>query len=158
MFELNGTFVIFIGLFLLFMFLLNKIMLEPVGSVIERRKARIKQDFQSAQVSNDQANEVLEAYQTHLHEIRQKSQKIIQEAALAAQNARTEKLKLAQDEGHKRLVAIKSALSAERDQLLESLVEPELQLVAAISDKLLGEQNTITLDKTKVRQVLEGAK
>jgi F-type H+-transporting ATPase subunit b len=158
LFALNGTFVIFIGLFLLFIFLLNKIMLEPVASVIERRKARIKQDYQSAQVSNDQANEVLSAYETHLHEIRQKSQKTIQEAAQAAQNARTEKLKAAQDEGHKRLVAIKSALTAERGQLLEALVEPELELVGAISDKLLGAQNTITLDKTKVRQVLEGAK
>jgi F-type H+-transporting ATPase subunit b len=157
MFELNGTFVIFVALFLLFMILLNEIMLKPVGLIIERRKARIKQEYQSAQISNDQSKEVLSAYETHLHEIRIKSQKIIQEAAQAAQEVRTEKLKSAQSEGQKKLLAVKSELTAERGNLIQSLVESELDLVGAISDKLLGEKNTMTIDRDQVRKALEVA-
>lgn len=158
MFDLNGTFFIFIGLFLLFMFLLNKIMLEPVGSVIEQRKARINKDYQWAQISNEHANEVLAEYQTHLHEIRLKSQQIVQEAAQSAQKLRTDKITAAQSEGKKRVAGIKSELTIERTYLLQSLVEPEIELVRGISDKLLGEQSPITVDKERVRNLLEAAK
>jgi F-type H+-transporting ATPase subunit b len=158
MFELNGTFVIFIGLFLIFMILLNKIMLEPVGLVIEKRKSRIKEDYQSAQTSNEEANAVLARYQAHLHAIRLESQKIIQQAAQSAQELRGEKLKTAQNEGHKKLQAVKSDLTAQRGQLLKSLVEPELELIGAISDKLLGEKGALSIDREKVGQALEAAK
>jgi F-type H+-transporting ATPase subunit b len=154
MFELNGTFVIFMGLFLVFMFLLNKIMLEPVGRVIERRKARIKQDYQSAQICNEQAGDVLSQYENHLHTIRQDSQKVIQEAAQLAQEDRLARLKAAQAEGFKRVEAIKEELTAERSQLINSLIEPELELVEAISDKLLGEKTPLTIEREKVGRLL----
>jgi len=155
MFELNGTFIIFIASFLVFMFLLNEIMLKPVGKAIADRKALVAEHLEVSKSSRIKAESELVAHQEKINSARHQAAGMRNEAAAAAQKVRDDKLKTIQDEGRKKLDAAKKDLAAEKKVLVEGLVDQELELVNTISKKLLGESAKANVDREKVRKVLE---
>lgn len=155
MFELNGTFIIFIASFLVFMFLLNEIMLKPVGKAIADRKALVAEHLEVSKSSRIKAESELVAHQEKINSARHEAAGIRNEAAAAAQKVRDEKLKKVQDEGRKKLDVAKTDLAAEKKALVDGLVDQELELVSTISKKLLGESAKSNVDREKVRKVLE---
>lgn len=157
MFELNGTYVIFIASFLVFITLLNEVMLKPVGRVLEERRAKIEADLQSAREARIQSEEVVAHYHKRMGETRGEAGRLVNEALVKAQRVRDEKLKGVQEEGRKRLDKAKAELAAERDSLIEGLVDQELDLIKSINHKLMGETAVVTLEREKVRRALEEA-
>lgn len=156
MFELNGTYIIFIASFLVFMFLLNEIMLKPVGKAIAERKSLVAEDLEVSKSTRLKAESELVAYQDRLHATRHEAAGIRNEAAATAQKVREGKLKEVQDEGRKKLDKAKSELAAEKKALVEGLVDQQVELVGSISKKLLGDSAPApSLDREKVRKVLE---
>lgn len=155
MFELNGTYIIFIASFLVFMYLLNEIMLKPVGKAIADRKALVEEHLEISKISRQKAEAELVNYQERLNSTRHEAAGIRNEAALQALKIREAKLKEVQDEGRKRLDKAKAELAAEKKTLVEGLVDQELELVNTISKKLLGDSAKANVDREKVRKVLE---
>jgi len=158
MFELNGTLILFVALFLLFMVLLNAIMLKPIAQVIDRRKARIHEDFESARLYAAEAETLVDNYQRHLHEVRVKAQTLIHETMVAAQSKRDGQTKKVQAEGTLKVEQMRTELSSQRQALLSLLVEPELELVREMTNKLLGDEQALSMDKENVRRALEEAR
>jgi F-type H+-transporting ATPase subunit b len=158
MFELNGTYVIFILLFLVFIQLLNKIMLEPVGAAIEKRSARLKENIDIAKSNMQESEKMLVDYQNNLHSTRQQAQTLIHSALAEAQKSREEKLKSVQAEGRSKLDELKAELDAGRKNLIESLIHPELELVRDILNKLLGETPKLITNEQRVAEVLESTR
>jgi len=157
MFVLNGTFVIFIGLFLSFIYLFNEIALKPIAKVIDERHSRIAGDYDAAKASNAEAEAALNQYREHIHASRVEAQKIVHEALNAANKRRDEAVKQIQDEGNKKLDAIRKELQAERKSLLSTLVESEAELIKEIVDKLVGGAHVIPVDRQRVERALEEA-
>jgi len=157
MFELNGTLVIFIASFLVFMTLLNQVMLKPIGRVLEQRAAKIKADLDAGKSARAQAEKVLDNYHEHLQKIRAEAQSIINEAVEKASYHRNVELSRVREEGQKKLDAAKAEIALERDSLMEALVKQELDLIASIAEKLLGEPVAVSLEPEKVRRALEEA-
>ena len=62
MFVPNGTLVIFVVLFLIFMMLLDQIMLKPVGRAIQKRHEKAKNDHDEAKHARQEASNLLEGY------------------------------------------------------------------------------------------------
>ena len=87
MFALNGTYVIFITLFLVFIYLLNEIMLKPVGKVMDKRRAKMQENLDTATACTQEAQKILTDYQAKLHTSRLEAQAIIQAALNTAQKA-----------------------------------------------------------------------
>ncbi len=155
MFELNGTYIIFIASFLVFMFLLNEIMLKPVGKAIADRKALVQEHQEISKISREKAEAELVSYKERLNSTRHQAAGIRNEASAAAQKVRDTKLKEVQDEGRKRLEKAKAELAEEKKELVEGLVDQELEIVNTISKKLLGDSASVNVDRDKVRKVLE---
>ncbi len=155
MFELNGTYIIFIASFLVFMVLLNEIMLKPVGKAIADRKALIQEHQEISKHSREKAEAELISYKERLNSTRHEAAGIRNEASAAAQKVREAKLKEVQDEGRKRLEKAKAELAVEKKELVEGLVDQELEIVNTISRKLLGDSASANVDRNKVRKVLE---
>jgi F-type H+-transporting ATPase subunit b len=155
MFELNGTYIIFIASFLVFMVLLNEIMLKPVGKAIADRKALIQEHQEISKISREKAEAELVSYKERLNSTRHQAAGIRNEASAAAQKVRDTKLKEVQDEGRKRLEKAKAELAVEKKELVEGLVDQELEIVNTISKKLLGDSASVNVDRNKVRKVLE---
>jgi F0F1-type ATP synthase membrane subunit b/b' len=158
MFSLNGTYVIFILLFLVFIQLLNKIMIQPVGAVLEKRGARLKENTDATKSCMQETEKILSDYQSKLHTSRQNAQTIIHNSLSEAQKSKDEKLKGIQNEGRQKLDALKEELSAGRKDLINSLVHPELDLVKNILNKLLGEIPTLVINEQRVAEVLESTR
>jgi len=157
MFDLNGTFFIFIVMFLGFVFLFNEIALKPVGQVIEARKKLIQGDLEAAQRSKEDAASVLSAYEERLQASRMEGQRIIQEVLQSAQAKRKEELARIQADGNKKIEQIRSEIASERSKLISQLVDPEIDLVQSIVKKLLGDSATIAIDRQQVQKALEEA-
>src|SRR5208282_343176 len=92
-FELNLTYFIFIAMFLLFMQALNKVFLEPVGQVIEKRKALIKNRVDEGAAARTQANSLVEDHEKELRAERIKAQTLITEVTTRAQNKRNAEIR-----------------------------------------------------------------
>jgi len=155
MFELNGTYVIFIVLFLIFIQLLNMIMLKPVGQAMEKRAARMQANLEAARNCAQETEKILADYKAKLHTSRLEAQSIIQKALTDEQKQRDDKLKTIQGEGHNKLDELKGELTSTRQSLLKSLIHPELELVGEIINKLLGERLALVTNEEHVLQVLE---
>lgn len=154
MFELNLTLVIFVFSFLIFMYLLNQIMLKPVGRVLELRAAKIKSDLEAAKDAQLQAGQAVTHYQEHLHEVRSKAQNVINESLEQSNYHRDLDLSRLREEGRKKVEESKAAIDREKSQLIEQLVEQETGLVNDIAEKLLGERVAINLEPSRVRSAL----
>jgi F-type H+-transporting ATPase subunit b len=157
MFDLNGTFFIFIALFLGFIFLFNEIALKPVGQVIEARKQLIKDDLEAAQKSRQDAEAILSAYEERLQASRMEGQRIIQEVLQSSQAKRKEELSRIHVEGNRKIEEIRSELAKQRSSLIAQLVDSEVDLVQSIVKKLLGESATLAIDRQQVQKTLEEA-
>jgi F-type H+-transporting ATPase subunit b len=157
MFDLNGTLVIFILSFLLFMMALNEVMLKPVGKVIEARKAKIKADIEAGKTAREDAQQLIAQYEKHVHEVRSNAQGVINEAIEKANYHRNLEMDRLRTEGRQKLDNAKTEIASERDSLIDGLVKQEMDLVQEIGRKLLGEDAVLALDSKKVRRAVEEA-
>jgi F-type H+-transporting ATPase subunit b len=155
MFEVNGTLVIFIISFLLFMMALNQILLKPLGEVIEKRNKHIQDDYAVAQGFRNDAEQAVAVYEKHLHEIRSKAQAVINDAVSAAQKTHDTELAKIQQEGREKVIKAKTEIAREKQTLIGLLVPSEIELVKTISDKLLGESALPALEPKVVQHALE---
>jgi F-type H+-transporting ATPase subunit b len=155
LFDLNGTFVIFILSFLVFMYLLNEIMLKPVGRVLELRAQKIQSDIDAGRSYRSQADETLSAYEKRLHDVRHQAQGIINEAIDSTSKVRAEQMKQIADQGNKNLEALRSQLEQEHAHLIDQVIPTEIALVDELTEKLLGEKPKLHLAPEQVKQVLQ---
>jgi F-type H+-transporting ATPase subunit b len=158
MFDLNLTCLIFIGMFLLFVKLLDELVLKPVGKVIEQRQAIIRDNTDRAAAARAQANEVVTQYQARIHAANAEAQSLINEVTTTAEKARVVELKKVQDKGQAEIQAAREKLLAERGGLIDQLVDQEKSLVESITKKLIGDNATVSLDSGTVKRALEEAR
>ena len=157
MFAINGTLVIFVISFLLFMILLNEIMLKPVGRVISERDAKILSDLEAAKTARAEAASKVESYESHVKQIRSEAHSLITSTVASANKEKSSALDKVHKQGNEKLEGAKANIAAEREALIDNLVAQERELVEVITQKILGEQVVLQLDSNKVRQNLEGA-
>ena len=157
MFDINGTFVVFLISFLIFMVLLNAILIKPVASVIEARAAKIKGDLEAGKAARETSEELLRNYEERLHSIRTQAQAVINEAVSAASKVRDQEMSRIAAEGQAKLEKAKEEIRTEKTRLIEDLVKQESELVQTIVSKLLDEPAKITLEPALVRKALEEA-
>lgn len=157
MFEINGTLVLFVVSFLLFMMALDAIMLKPVGKILEKRSAKIKGDLDAAKQSRNQASELVEKYEQDVKRIRHESHTLITKSVEEATRQKTTELAGVQREGAQKLDNAKAEIANERSALIDELVAHERELVESITQKVLGEPVAVQLDAGAVRRTLEEA-
>ncbi len=158
MFQLDLTYFIFLGMFLLFIRALNAVYLKPVGQVIAQRQEKIKADIDAGASSRALAEEKISAYEKGLHEVRLQAQAIVTEVTTQQNQRRQQELKRVLDEGAGKLAVYKKQLETERTALMAGLVEEEKGIVQAIIQKLLGEGARVNLDTAVVERALQEAR
>ena len=155
MFVVNGTLIIFVVSFLVFIKLLDLIMLKPVGKAIAMRQERIQNDLDSGRQARQNAAALTESYELHLSQKRSEAQNLITGAVAAANKQKSEKLEALHKQALSQLESAKAALAAEHSHLLDDLVAHEKELVQEITTKVLGEPVLVQLEPERVRRQLE---
>jgi F-type H+-transporting ATPase subunit b len=158
LFELNATYVIFIISFFVFMWLLNEVMLKPVGHVLEERAKLIEDEIAAGKQAHREAEELQSKYEADLRKIREESQAVIAKAVEEANKVRNDQIGKVAAEGRAKLDKAKEEIAAEREKLIDALVAEERELVETITRKVLGDETvTVSIDASKVRRGLEEA-
>jgi F-type H+-transporting ATPase subunit b len=158
MLEVNGTLLILVVSFLAFIYLLDKVFVSPVSRVLEVRAKKIQDDLDASKKARVEAEEILAQYQKHLAEVRDKAQATISDAVAAAQKTRSEELGKIMEQGREKLTAAKLTLQAEKQQLVDQLVDEQVKLVQTIIAKLVGVGGgNHSLDRERVKRSLEEA-
>ena len=158
LFQLNGTLVVFIVSFLIYMWLLNEIMLKPVGRVIAERQKFIEKELEAGRGGRQEADKLQTQYEDHLKKIRGEAQSVIATATDQANRHRTEELGKISKAGQTKVEEAKQAIDAERAKLIDALVAEERELVETITRKVLGDESVhVDVDPGEVRRTLEEA-
>jgi F-type H+-transporting ATPase subunit b len=158
MFDVNGTIVIFILSFLLFIWALNQVLLKPVGKVLEARAKLIEDRVADGKASHQQAEELLAKYEEDLVRIRGEAQAAINKAVDEANRLRNSELGKIQADGRAQLEKAQAEIADERASLIDQLVAPLRELVEHTTRKVLGDESVhVSVDEQTVRQTLEEA-
>ena len=156
MFELNGTLVIFVLSFLIFMWLLNEMVLKPVGLTLEERTQKLQGDLEAGKDARLTAGKLLENYENDLHRIRAQAQDLINSTIDEANKQRVDELGKVAKHGEKKLGEAREALSVQRQVLIDALVPPISELVEASTRKVLGDESVkVSIDASQVKRNLE---
>lgn len=156
MFDLNGTLVIFIVSFLLFMWLLNEMVLKPVGKTLELRAKKIQGDIDSGKEAREAALALLESYESDLKRIRTEAQAVINSAVEDANKQRAAEIDKVAKHGQKKLEEAREALAVQRGVLIDALVAPISELVEVSTRKVLGDESVhVSIDASQVKRTLE---
>jgi F-type H+-transporting ATPase subunit b len=158
LFSINATLVVFVISFLIFMWLLNEIMLKPVGRALEARAKYIEDQIASGKQSHREAAELQTKYEQDLRKIREEAQAVIAKAMDEANRDRQAQLSKIAKEGQVKLEKAKDEIGAERARLIDALVGEERELIETITRKVLGDDNVqIDIDTSQLRRTLEEA-
>lgn len=156
MFEFNATFLIAMVSFVLFIIIMNKILYEPILSVINERQDYIDKNNNAALDSKNMTKSILDDKEKKLNDAAIASKKLISERVIQENNTSA---KLTEDARIKSLSDIDSAkkdLQHEVEQTKEALKNNVKDLAENISSKILGENITIdTVDDELIDRELK---
>lgn len=156
MFEFNATFLIAMVSFVLFIIIMNKILYEPILSVINERQDYIDKNNNAALDSKNMSKSILDDKEKKLNDAAIASKKLISERVIQENNTSA---KLTEDARIKSLSDIDSAkkdLQHEVEQTKEALKNNVKDLAENISSKILGENITIdTVDDKLIDRELK---
>ncbi|MBS1990864.1 MAG: hypothetical protein JSS83_10125 [Cyanobacteria bacterium SZAS LIN-3] len=157
MLEVNGTLIVMVLSFLVFMKLLDIVYITPVAKVLSAREAKIEQDLAASRKFREEADGVLGQYEVRLADVRTRAQAAINDAVGEAQKVRSAEIAKVQAEGRTRIEAARAALAKEKTELIGELVESEVLIVDSIMKKLIGSAAGSSLDRSVVKKALEEA-
>lgn len=156
MFEFNATFLIAMVSFVLFIIIMNKVLYEPILSVINERQDYIDKNNNAALDSKNMSKSILDDKEKKLNDAAIASKKLISERVIQENNTSA---KLTEDARIKSLSDIDSAkkdLQHEVEQTKEALKNNVKDLAENISSKILGENITIdTVDDELIDRELK---
>ena len=161
MFEsLNGYNFILVALNLIILYvILRKILFKPVTEFMEKRTQSIKDSIDDAEKQKKEALEMKQSYEAQLREAKIKGETIINEAIEKAGRASDEIIMNARKEASLLKDAAREETEHEREQMLRDIHNQVVELVVAVSSKVLDANYNTTKNQQLIEEFLgeEGA-
>lgn len=157
--NFNGTFFATIITFIVFVFVMNKILYAPILEIMEARKKFIDENYQNARQNDNKSDELNAERETQLDYARNDARKKYLESIAEFKKGRDDKISAVQSD-------IKEKLQTSGDELLQlsNEVKNELKssmtnLAGDIVEKVLGYRSEVEgFDDETVNSVLWGDK
>lgn len=157
--NFNGTFFATIITFIVFVFVMNKILYAPILEIMEARKKFIDENYQNARQNDNKSDELNAERETQLDDARNDARKKYLESIAEFKKGRDDKISAVQSD-------IKEKLQTSGDELLQlsNEVKNELKssmtnLAGDIVEKVLGYRSEVEgFDDETVNSVLWGDK
>jgi len=136
--DINLVFTI-INLLVLY-FLMKKFLFKPVNNIIAKREEAIQKQYDDANETKAQAQELKSQYEASLAGAKEDSAKLVQEAREKARVEYDRIVKSADDEVTKKLQRAEETIEEEKRKSLRSMQDQIQDLVVAAATKVVGEQ------------------
>ncbi|HET6497582.1 MAG TPA: F0F1 ATP synthase subunit B [Coriobacteriia bacterium] len=137
--------------FLVLFFLLKKFAFGPIGNVLDKRAATIRESLEKAEQTQVDAERMLEEYKAQMAEARGEAGKVIEQGRKVAESMKTEIVAQATKEAEQLIARAHEAIEAEKQAAVAELQASVADLSVAVAGKLIGE----TLSPAQHAQLIE---
>lgn len=144
MLNVNLTIVIQMVSFLVFAFLMNRILFRPIVKAIEARQAYLLQQQQQAADNLKETEALQRDYEARLSKARQDAQALVAKATAEAEAQRREVLGRASAQASELIAQARTEIASERDKALGSLRDEVSAIAGLIASKATEVRPTIT--------------
>ena len=153
--EFNGTFLASIITFLTFVYLMNKILYQPMADIVAKRKNIIDENYQKADELEKKAETIEAEVEEKLSAAKEDARAKYLEVIDGYKEQRAEIIKDAQDVSKEELQAAYASLDNISNEAKEGLKSKMTDLANDIAEKVLGYRSEVQgFDNDKVNDIL----
>ena len=153
--DFNGTFFASIISFLVFVFVMNKLLYEPIHKIVKERNDFINGNYDAANANNTKADELSEGRDKKLIEAKEDARGKYNQILAGYKEQRTNIVKDAQNKSHDELEHAYSDLNNVSNQAKENLKWKMTELANDIVEKILGYHSEVQgFDNEKINEIL----
>ncbi len=153
--EFNGTFLASIITFLTFVYLMNKILYQPMADIVAKRKNIIDENYQKADELEKKAETIEAEVEEKLSAAKEDARAKYLEVIDGYKEQRAEIIKDAQDVSKDELQAAYASLDNISNEAKEGLKSKMTDLANDIAEKVLGYRSEVQgFDNDKVNDIL----
>ncbi len=135
-FSFNWTILLQMVNFIIFMFVMDKILFKPLLKVMSERDTEIQSFLAEAKALKEKAEEFLKEYERIISEAKTRAKEIISQAVAEAKAEREKELAKAQEEAKKRVEKAKQEIWATVEQEKKKIEAKVEELAQEIVEKL----------------------
>lgn len=153
--EFNGTFFVTIITFIVFVFLMNKILYAPILNIMEERKNFIDGNYQTARDNETKSIEISEEKESLISNARETAREKYNEKITDYKNKRAEAVLEAQNSAKEELEKTEIELLNLSNEAKESLKGSMTNLANDIVEKVIGYRSDVHgFDNQKIDEIL----
>lgn len=140
-FELQAPFIIQLVSFFVLAYLLNRLLFEPFGRLLEEREQRTAGDQDLAASGREEAQQMNERYEQELKASRAQAQVAAEEVRSQARSDEAAILEEAREEAASNLAALRKEVWQSRDEARSSLKAQSEEMADSMVKAVLGGQS-----------------
>ena len=153
--EFNGTFLASIVSFIVFVFLMNKVLYAPMGKIVKERQSFIESNLESADANHKRADELSQEREDKLSGAKNDAREKYVESVNGFKNEKTQLVAKAQDETNGELAQAYENLNNVSNETKEGLKWRMTDLANDIVEKVLGYRSEVQgFDNDKINEIL----
>ena len=153
--EFNGTFFVTIITFIVFVFLMNKILYAPILNIMEERKNFIDQNYKLASENDDKATKITAEKDSLLANAKETAKEQYNEKIIDYKNKRNDYISNAQNDVSEELKKSEIELTNISNEVKENLKSSMTDLANDIVEKVIGYRSEVQgFDSQKVDEIL----
>lgn len=134
----DGSLVVIFVLFIIFVFVLNRLLFKPIGQVLDEREALTEGATAEARAATRQYQSRLADYEAAIRQARTESYRRLEQERAAALEERRRLLEAAKAEAGARIEGAKASIAGESAQARAALEVESRQIAEQISRAVLG--------------------
>jgi F-type H+-transporting ATPase subunit b len=134
---------------------LSRVAIPQIGSIIDKRRARIDGDLKEAERLKGETDKAIAAYEAALAEARQNAHSIAEETRTSIKADLDGKRKVVEDDLSKKVAEAEARIQANKNEALGRVGEIAADTAAALVTQLTGEANPADVQKA-VNDVVKG--
>lgn len=138
MIHIDLTLPVEVILFLLFLWILNRIFYQPLSALLRQRAERIEAGLRAAEESQRRAEETRQEVQRRLDQARAEAQGLIAAAHKEMEARRREMVEAAKTEANALLDQARAEIQSERDAAVGQLRQETAALAILVASKAVG--------------------
>ena len=120
--EFNGTFLVTIISFVLFVFVMNKILYEPINNIVAQRREFVDENLRTADINHKKANEISAQKEEKLKGARNDARNKYSDAVVDFKNKKNDILKNAQCDSNEAKEGLKGRMTDLANDIVEKMI------------------------------------
>jgi len=153
--EFNGTFLASIISFVLFVYLMNKVLYEPMRKIVNERNGFIAENYNIADTNDKKSESLKQEMDEKLLEAKEDARNTYNDTISSFKEKRAEIVREAQEASKENVSKAYEQLNNVSNEAKQSLKNQIISLAEDISEKILGYRSGIDgFDNEKVDEIL----